>query len=77
MSGLKGPLDKVAERYFNDPAFYNVVNLLEQMIIDLELSPHEVREAAMYACMRVEIRYPKAMLIGPGLLTGLPGPPYR
>lgn len=59
------PLDRCGERYFNDPMFRAVVTQLEKLIVELEMSSHEIREAAMYACMRVEMRYPKAVAFGP------------
>ncbi|AKU93350.1 hypothetical protein AKJ09_00082 [Labilithrix luteola] len=40
----------------NDSTFHAVVDTLEKLIHDLQLTPSEVREAAMYACVRVESR---------------------
>jgi hypothetical protein len=47
-------IDKWHERYLHDPAFHAVVDCLKQVIVELQLSPAEVREAAMYACFAVE-----------------------
>jgi hypothetical protein len=49
-------MDKVADRYERDPQFHTLVSWLEKAIEDLELSPSEIREAAMYACFRVQMR---------------------
>jgi hypothetical protein len=53
-----GPLDKVRDRYTNDPAFHAFVDMTRAMIERLELSPSEVREAAMFACYMVEATRP-------------------
>ena len=42
------------EKYLNDPVYHNLVSLLESAIRRAELAPSEVREAAMYACIRYE-----------------------
>lgn len=50
------PLNRLDERYMNDAAFHAVVDSLQAIILDLQLSAAEVREAAMYAAYRVEMR---------------------
>jgi hypothetical protein len=45
--------------YLSDPLFHALVASLEQAIIDLQMTPSEIREAAMYACVRVEDRRTK------------------
>lgn len=50
------PFDKVSERYRNDVVFHAIVDTLQAAIERLELTPSEVREAAMYACSLVEMR---------------------
>jgi hypothetical protein len=52
------PYDSSEYRYLNDPAFRHVVDCLQAMILNLELTPSEIREAAMYACCRIEMRRP-------------------
>ena len=54
------------ERFMNDPVFHNLVTTLEKAIEDLQLSPSEIRDAAMLACIRFEDRrtHP-AFTIGP------------
>ena len=40
--------------YNNDPAFHALVKALVNMIEKLELTPMEIRQAAMYAAYRVD-----------------------
>jgi hypothetical protein len=53
--------DTVA-RYYNDPAFHTVVDTLRLIIRSATLSPSEVREAAMTACVIEEMHRPAAPL---------------
>ncbi len=57
------PLHTMYERYENDPKFRAVVDALTAMIANLEMTPSEVRECAMLACMRVESMKPIAFRI--------------
>jgi hypothetical protein len=50
------PLARTDEKYARDDAFRVVVDVLSGAIDRLDLTPGEVREAAVYACMRVEMR---------------------
>lgn len=43
------------ERYLNDPVFNRVVNMLRGLIRDIQLTPSEIREAAMLACIHQEM----------------------
>jgi hypothetical protein len=54
------PLDRIDERFRNDPQFKAVVDLLTGTILKLEMGPSEIREAAMYASYRAEMLMPKA-----------------
>lgn len=45
-------------RYENDASFNHLVKALENLIEKLEMTPSEVREAAVFACFRVEMRRP-------------------
>lgn len=56
-------LDTLEDRYQNDPAFRHVVDSLQAIILGLELSPGEVREAAMFAAFRVELYHPRPLYI--------------
>lgn len=51
-------LSKADERFHNDAQWHALVCMLEKQILELELSPSEIREAAMYAAYRVEMRRP-------------------
>lgn len=60
------------ERYQNDTHFRQLVKTLEMMIHDLNFSPSEIREAAMYASLRVELcRKPKPVILSPELVEHL------
>lgn len=45
-------------RYFNDPVFHQLVDTLEALVREAELTPSEIREAAMLACIHYEMRRP-------------------
>jgi hypothetical protein len=62
--------DRVGERYQNDATFHAAVDMLQSLILDLQLSPSEIREAAMFACYRVEMRRPVPVI-------PYSGDPYR
>jgi hypothetical protein len=47
------------ERYERDPEFRHVVDVLEFAIARLQLTPTEVREATILACIRHELRSPR------------------
>lgn len=52
------PLDKARLAYHNDPVYRNMVDTMINLIISLDLSPSEIRQAAMFACYLVEERKP-------------------
>lgn len=54
----------VEERYYRDPVFHALVDALSREIESLHLTPSEVREAAIYACQRVEERRARAIFRG-------------
>ncbi len=54
----RAPYDRVRDRYHNDPAFHAVVTMLQRAALDMHLTPSEVREAAMLACILIEERRP-------------------
>jgi hypothetical protein len=43
------------ERYLNDPTFKSVVDMLQGLIMQYELTPSEIRLAAMMAAIRAEV----------------------
>jgi hypothetical protein len=55
-------LPDVRERYLNDPIFYTIVNHMRALISGARLTPSEVREAAMLACILEEERRPRTPL---------------
>jgi hypothetical protein len=48
----------VRARYLNDPVFHHVVEFLRALLGQAQLTPSEVREAAMLACIIEEERKP-------------------
>jgi hypothetical protein len=48
--------DKARERYEQDPVFHAVVEQLKSIVIRLEMTPSEIREAATFACILIEER---------------------
>lgn len=48
--------DRFEERYHRDPMLRSMVDMLTATILNLELTPTEVREAAMFACIQAEHR---------------------
>lgn len=46
------------DRFKNDPVFHRLVRTMEGAIEQLELTPSEIRAAAMFASIRVEQRNP-------------------
>jgi hypothetical protein len=55
---MSSPMSKSEERYRSDPAFHHMVKAIESVLKDQRLTPSEVREAAMLACYRFELRHP-------------------
>lgn len=55
--------DRVRERYENDNAFHAVVDMLRAMLHQYQLSPSEIREAAMLACVMQEERSLKPIVV--------------
>lgn len=53
------PLDRVRDRYLNDATFHAMVDAMIVAVMQLELAPSELREAAMLASIMVEERSPK------------------
>lgn len=53
------------ERYNRDPLFHRLVDTLEALIVDANMTPTEIRECAMLACIHHEhkraIPYPIPM----------------
>jgi hypothetical protein len=45
-------------RYESDPMFHRVVDMLGALIHEAQLTPSEVREAAVLACIHYEARKP-------------------
>jgi hypothetical protein len=41
--------------YRSSPEFHAMVRALEQQITQLNMTPHEIRQAAMYAAYRAEL----------------------
>lgn len=50
-------------RYERDPAFRNLVSMLEATLHALHYTPSELREAVMYAATRFEMLNPRSVTI--------------
>ncbi len=51
-------IEELRARYERDASFKAMVDVLTASILNLQLAPSEIREAAMYAIYRAEILYP-------------------
>ena len=51
------------EKYNNDLIYHDLVNMIYAMIDKADLSPSEIREAAMYACIQYELRHTRPIHI--------------
>lgn len=50
---------QLREQYENDPVFYKVVNLLIRLIEECQLTPFEIRNAAMFAAIKFQMEQPQ------------------
>lgn len=55
---------KLEERYRNDATFHAMVNALYQQIELLNLTPSEIREAAMFAAIKFEMVHARPIMMG-------------
>lgn len=46
------------ERYERDPMFKQMVDIMESVIAQAGMTPTEIREAAVLACIHYEMRHP-------------------
>lgn len=53
---MRSPLWKSEDRYNNDPAYRTLVDYMVHMIHQLQFTPSELRDAAMFAAIRFEQR---------------------
>jgi len=42
------------EAYLQDPKFHCVVDAMLSLLVGNKFTPHEIRQAAIYACLRYE-----------------------
>lgn len=49
-------LDKAREAYRNDPQYHQLVDVLVNQVETLGMTPSEIREVAMFACLILEER---------------------
>ncbi len=54
---------ELEHRYRNDPTFNRVVTVILNILEDVHLTPHEMREAAMMACYEFELKHPRPIII--------------
>ena len=43
-----------ADKYLYDPSYHSLVDYLTAFIVNAQFTPSELREAAIFACIRVE-----------------------
>lgn len=55
----------LARRYQEDATFHHMVSALYGFIDQLQLSPSEIREAAMFAVYLHEMENPRPIMVGP------------
>ncbi len=56
-------LDRAADRYQNDATYRAIVTTLQSIVLSLEMTPGELREACMFACLLVEEKRCRPMVI--------------
>ena len=47
------------ERYYSDPYFHNLVDMMVHAIMDAKFTPSEMRDAAVYASILYEMEHIK------------------
>jgi hypothetical protein len=50
-----GHMKTPEEKYLHDPMFHTLVDKLEALIHEAQFTPSEMREAAIFACIRYEL----------------------
>lgn len=60
---MMSDINSIEQRYQNDNTYRCVVDMMMSIIMKLELSPSEVREAAMYAVYRMEMLHGQPSII--------------
>lgn len=53
----------VEERYMNEVEFKVLVDMMVKMILDYQYTPSEMREAAMFSCVRAEMIRPPESIV--------------
>lgn len=54
---------RLEEKYLNDPTFHMVVDSMYNLIEKCQLTPDEIREAAMFAAIRYSYLHPMTIII--------------
>ena len=60
----------IRDRYFNDPMFHNLVDMMQAMIHRADFTPTEMREAAMLAQIIYEERNPRPVVFSRADILG-------
>jgi len=50
-------VDTPEDRYMRDPVFHHFVDAVEQLLHQAQMTPTEVREATMLACIHYDLRH--------------------
>jgi hypothetical protein len=59
------PHDSVLRRYNDDPKFRSLVDIMTSCLWNAEYTPSELREAAIFAAMRVEAARIRPLIFDP------------
>lgn len=59
---MSSPMTQLERKYHNDPVFYAMVQNLVHSLEQVYMTPSELREAAVLACMVFEERHPQTLM---------------
>jgi hypothetical protein len=51
-------MDDARQKYLNDIWFHNMVDAIYAVLVEAQMTPHEVRQAAVFACTKYEMERP-------------------
>ena len=55
-------MDDARIKYMNDPTFHRMVDVIHALLVEAQMTPHEVRQAAIFACTKYEMERPDTPL---------------
>jgi hypothetical protein len=57
-------VEAAEKAYFNDPAFHQMTKAIYNALKEMALTPSEVRDAAMLACIKFEMEFSRRPCFG-------------